>query len=364
MLKSKKMKAMIMAGTLAAGMCLGSTGVMAADATAPSVQKTFTMAEGIATPDVTFQFEATYTGNELNVPQLSISSITYTSADKADALIKNANITKADGGVLQGSDFPHAGVYEYKVKETNEEDPTPNQTYDNFIYDQKEYTLKIYVKNTENDALEIAEFKISDQEGNKEDSLAFENIYKKRGNADGDASLTITKETTGTYADKTKDFSFTITIWPSSTETGEDINYTGNIGTNKITVPADGKTAVEFSLSDGDSLVFTELPAGTHYLVTEKGAQDGYTPSVYVTENNVVTVQAKTAADSVDLASNGENDANNLVGEGENSVVFTNTYQDIIPTGIILNNLPFVILIGAAAAGFIAYVVVRRKIAR
>ena len=353
------MKAIIMAGTLAAGMCLGSTAVMAEKATAPDVEKTFTVAEGSAIPAAEFQFIAE--SIDTTAPDLLINNITYTAND-ADS-VKTVQILSEDGDQLTGADFPHAGVYKYTVKETNDGDQTPDQNNDEFIYDPKAYRLNIYVQNT-GDTLEISQFEVLNEENEKEDSLAFKNTYKKRGNADDVASLTITKKTTGTYADKTKDFSFTITIWPSSTETEEDIVYIGKIGTEEIKVPADGETEVGFTLRDGESLVFENLPAGTRYLVTEIGAKDGYTPSVEVIENGSVSVSGKKVADEADLASNGEDNTNNLVGENENRVVFTNTYEDITPTGIILNNLPFVILIGTAAAGFIAYVVVRRKIAR
>ena len=47
--------------------------------------------------------------------------------------------------------------------------------------------------------------------------------------------------------------------------------------------------------------------------------------------------------------SSAEAGATNLVGKGNNSADFTNTFDDVPITGIILENLPFTILIGAAA---------------
>lgn len=52
--------------------------------------------------------------------------------------------------------------------------------------------------------------------------------------------------------------------------------------------------------------------------------------------------------------------SNKLVGEGSNYADVENNYSDNPITGIISNNLPFIILICAAVLGFAAYLVVKR----
>ena len=57
------------------------------------------------------------------------------------------------------------------------------------------------------------------------------------------------------------------------------------------------------------------------------------------------------------------NGKKNLVGEATNQVTFVNTYRDDVPvTGIIMNNLPFILLIGVAilAFGTLAFLKKRR----
>ena len=51
----------------------------------------------------------------------------------------------------------------------------------------------------------------------------------------------------------------------------------------------------------------------------------------------------------------------NLVGENDNKVTFVNTYNDTPITGIIVNNLPFIALIGIAVAAFGSLAIIKRK---
>ena len=91
--------------------------------------------------------------------------------------------------------------------------------------------------------------------------------------------------------------------------------------------------AKTFELHDGEKIVFTNIPAGTRYAVTETGTAY-YTPSVEVVENGVKTVDVK-AVKGQSLSS-AEAGATNLVGEGNNSADFTNTFDDVPITGVIL----------------------------
>ena len=52
-----------------------------------------------------------------------------------------------------------------------------------------------------------------------------------------------------------------------------------------------------------------------------------------------------------------------LVGENANSTAFTNTYDDasVEPTGIFINNLPFVLMVVVAGSGLALYVVSKRR---
>ena len=348
MRNKKKIGALVLAGTMMFSM---GTSTLAAEIPTvdnngkASITKDFVMAEGITTPASTFKFTATSTTD--GAPTATINDITFVDTDDG-TLQKGIKTVSKDSAITFG-DFPHAGEYVYTVKETVE-------TATGVEYSTDTYTLRVYVKNGD-DGLEIrnmtAEKGTSDgTEGNKVSEMKFTNTYRK------DASLEITKVTTGELADKTKDFDFTITITPSQTEKNST-SYKGKIGEKEVTVNANQETT--FQLHDGETLRFDSLPAGTRYVVTEQAATDGYTPSVTVVENGTTTVTDKEASSETDGISSADAQATNLVGEDTNKVTFTNTYKEVPLTGIFMNNLPFVIVIGIAVLALGALAILKKQ---
>ncbi|WP_295766797.1 Spy0128 family protein [uncultured Holdemanella sp.] len=323
MKKTTKMKMVLIGLT-----CLMTAGMQMdvfAEETAPTVNKVckhFEMAEGIAAPGVTFSFSAEKVTDD--APNATISTLTYSNADTAE--MKNGLSSFDKEADITFETFPHAGLYEYTIRETA-------GTENGITYDTAAYHLNVYVVNKENGNLEVRSI-TAEKDGAKQEELSFTNTYRKN------SSLTISKSTEGMHADKTKDFEFTIKFERAATESDEIDVYTGIIGEETVNCKVDEETT--FELHDGESLVFDCLPAGTRYVVKEVAAEDGYTPSIKIVENGVET-QGETVSerDGISSAATGTN----LVGENENEVVFTNTYEDIPLTGIILNNWPFIILI-------------------
>lgn len=345
MMKFKKFKTAAAAGLMAAVMCMGTV-VSAADTPTvdAEIQKDFQIAEGITVPDITFTF--TFAGVEADAPVISAKTVDYSNADTVTSGISSKTVAEIFSGVT----FPHAGVYTYTVQETAGETSVENGTV---TYDGSVYTVRVYVKNTENGGLAIDQITAAKSGAagteEKQDAIKFVNKFEKT------TSLTVAKHTKGALADKTKAFTFKVTFTKPATYDGSTFvsgNDTYTFGQEYT-----------FTLADGGQKVFSNLPAGTRYVVTEVEAADGYAPSVTVVENGTQTVTNKTAADADSLAT-AETGKTNLAGEGTNTVTFTNTYKDVPITGIIMNNLPFVILILAAAAGLVGYLVIRRKVAR
>lgn len=344
MMKFKKFKTAAAAGLMAAVMCMGTV-VSAADISTVNaeIQKDFRIAEGITVPDIAFTF--TFERKESDAPEIEDKTVTYSSNDGVTSGISSKTVADIFSGVT----FRHAGVYTYTVKEAAGAPSVENGTV---TYDESVYTVRVYVKNTE-DGLAIDQITAAKPGAagteKKQGAIKFVNKFEKT------TSLTVAKHTEGALANKTKAFTFKVTFTKPATYDGSTFvsgNDTYTFGQEYT-----------FTLADGGQKVFSNLPAGTRYVVTEVGAADGYAPSVTVVENGTQTVTNKTAADADSLAT-AETGKTNLAGEGTNTVTFTNTYKDVPITGIIMNNLPFVILILAAAAGLVGYLVIRRKVAR
>ncbi len=346
MINKKKIGALILAGTMLLSM--GTTAFAAGEPTAPDVNqngtvpitKEFEMADGLKTPAATFKFTATSTTE--GAPTATIADVSFTE-EQPGTLKGEKYVLEGTTAISFQGTWPHAGEYVYTVKETQE-----NMT--NVTYDTSSYILRVYVINGTT-GLEVE--KITAQGANgKTDKILFTNTYAKN-----DATLTIEKNTEGDYADKTRKFDFEITFTKSPMS--DQTTFTGTIGAQSVEYTA-GQTKT-FKLADGEKLVFHDLPVGTTYMVKELAATDGYTPKVTVVENQTTTVTNKTVQETEALDTLKENGKNNLVGENENKVTFTNTYKDVAVTGILMNNLPFILLVAVAIVAFVSLAVIKRR---
>lgn len=311
-----------------------------------SITKDFEMAEGLSIPNVTFHFTATKVTQD--APNASITAIQYSDTDpKGNA--NNGKYTISKNSAITFGTFPHAGEYVYTVKETEE-------TVEGVSYSAEQYTLRVEVANGQNGLFVksiIAEKGMSNgTAGNKVDKILFVNTYRKN------TSLVIAHRTTGELADKTKKFEFIISFEKSATENTLN-DFTGTLTrkdntTEQITC-SNGRAA--FALADGDTLVFSNLPAGTKYKVTETGVKDGYIAHVKVTDNGKQGAVVD-GSDEQDLSSSANG---NYIGENLNKVEFENTYKEVPITGIIMDNLPFILLTGIVVLAFGILVIIKRR---
>ena len=336
---------MIMASASPSALQAEETPVVAsgseAEQASVSLTKKLQMAEGITVPDVTFDFEIT--ANTANAPQASVESISYNADTTKGNLTDGKYILSQDKAITFGT-FTKTGVYEYTVKETTGQ-------AEGVVYSTEEYTLRVYVANKTDGGFYIKSV-TAEKDGEKQDAISFTNTYTQNAN------LVIEKNTVGDLADKEKDFTFKIQFIKAATEAETVDSYTGTIG-NENVVCNIGQAA-EFKLHDGEQLVFQNIPAGTRYIVTEVGEEDGYTPAVQVTENGVQRTAAN-GNDGGDISSVQDGESSNLAGENENKVSFTNTYNEVPLTGLIMNNKPVFILCGIAFVGLILLTAFKRR---
>lgn len=355
------------------------------------VNKELDIAEGITTPTATFTFKfAPKSGqNSANVPYETVTptngtipnrTVTYGAGDTLPQ--GKTAITKATDDIFAGVTYANAGEYVYTVSEEQTGWTALANNIDTLTFDTKTYEMHVFVKNksqgtgtyisnvyfvdtTAGSTTAATAKKAGNTEPGTEDGSKvykydlFKNKYTKKAGKTGDTpstinpnadALTITKKVAGGLASKTKNFTFKLTFKAASTdETG---TYTGTKGTEQIQFTKDVEK--EFTLHDGESLVFSDLPAGTKYTLKEEGTS-GYTPSSAYKENGTLKngatgtqSQAYTVADV-------------LIGEKENNNIVTNTLPEVTPTGLLIDNLPFIIMIGLGLFGFILVAKRRRE---
>ena len=355
------------------------------------VNKELDIAEGITTPTATFTFKFVPKAgqNSANVPYETVTrtngtilnrTVTYGASDTLPQ--GKTAIIKATDDIFAGVTYENAGEYVYTVSEEQTGWTALANNVDTLTFDTKTYEMHVFVKNkSQGTGTYISNVYFVDttagsttaatakKAGNAEPGTEggskvykydlFKNKYTKKAGKTGDSpssinpnanALTITKKVAGGLASKTKNFTFKLTFKAASTdETG---TYTGTKGSEQIQFTKDVEK--EFTLHDGESLVFPDLPAGTKYTLKEEGTS-GYTPSSAYKENGTLKngstgtqSQAYTVADV-------------LIGEKENNNIVTNTLPEVTPTGLLIDNLPFIIMIGLGLFGFILVAKRRRE---
>ena len=352
MISKKRLGALLLAGTMIMGMsttafAAGTPTVGQSDnmyGAKASITKNLEMAEGLDVPDATFQFKVEKVTQD--APDASIQPIRYVAREDKGTAGTDGKYIISKKSEIQFGEFPHAGEFAYRVTETKGQLET-------ITYSQEQYYLRVQVANTPMGNLYIKtitaekDSEIGD-DSKKVGEIVFTNTHRKN------ASLEIEKKTEGKLADKTKAFDFELTFTKSPTELQDAPTYTGTIKDKKGDAVKDVPpvkvtvgTPATFSLKDGQKLVFDNLPAGTKYVVTEKAVpNDGYTPKIQVIDNGV-SGQWYVGTEEKALSSK-----DHFIGESDNKVTFVNTYNDVPITGIILNNLPFILLIGIAVLAF------------
>ena len=357
-----------------------------------SINKVLNIAEGITTPEATFTFTFTpKTGTSSNgAPYETIDSSNGQITDKnvsysgTDVLATGQTSIKKDtGDIFREVNYTHAGEYVYTVAEKQnvgwkviQKNGSP---IDFMTYDNRNYEMHVIVKNKTTGGTYISSVyfkqvspsvngKVKPSEsGTTYKYDLFTNIYRKNAGKITDPnepnpnkpnvskvdpnakSLVIKKVVSGATADKSKDFTFKLTFTKASTETSQSI--TGKIGETSKTFVYGQETTI--TLRHDQSLVFDTIPAGTRYKLVETGSQ-GYTASAAYKENGASKNQAGT------VSTNFTQDSI-LIGEKPNDNTITNSLPDVTPTGLLIDNLPFILMIGLGLAGFVVLSKKRRQ---
>lgn len=371
----KKVLAVVAAGAMTMGMAMPTFAAEGGKVTEAYVSKTYNTEVGKAEK---FSFTATQvkagTGIITTAANVTIPDISFT-AEQTGTTKQRAKVNFPT--------FTEAGEYEYTVTETQTADPAvADGEHEKMIMSKAEYTMDVYVtENTEGNLVidniivkKMRDDKGNDAQGTKVTDIGdtdtngfnFTNTYvQEAGTGDKPStpgedytnygSLNVSKTISvpeGVQADANKEFDFTATFkFPD----GTDANALGGVKGNGtgITLKQDG--TYTFKLKTTEKMKFTGVPVGTKISVTES-ATPNYKGSAAVVINGAAqdTVTASKYDEAITVSEKS-------LGQKKNTVDVTNTYNYVPTTGIIMNTLPYVLMIALCGVALIAFVGFKRR---
>lgn len=366
---SKKMLAIVAAGAMTMGLAM-PTSVFAAEGdtttkvTEAYISKTFNTEVG---KNERFSFKAEQVAG--NTAEVTIPDIEFTD-NKTGSITKRAQVSFPE--------WTDAGKYEYTVTETAATPAIADTEHQKMIMSQAEYTMDVYVSNGDN-GLEISNIIVNKTKNDKgtadtgkvdisntdKNGFNFTNTYVQEAGTGTDpitpdpdyttyGSLNVSKtiDANNGTLDTAKQFDFTATFtFPA----GTDATTLGGVKGNgaAITINQDG--TYSFKLRTAESMKFTGVPVGTKISVVES-ATPNYKGSAAVVING--TTQDPVTATKYDEALTVSDKS---LGQKKNTVDVTNTYNYVPTTGIIMNTLPYVLMIALCGAALMAFVAFKRR---
>lgn len=155
------------------------------------------------------------------------------------------------------------------------------------------------------------------------------------------ANLTVTKTVTGKLGDTNKAFTFTIT---KADDTAANITNTNIEISEADRAKVEWKGNGQFTLKDGASITFKNLPSGEYKIV-----EDDYTGEKYETS---YVVDSGTSTDG--------QEATVTIGTDAKQINFTN-HRTLEPDlGVLLDTLPYIVIL-AVVAGGVALLMLRKR---
>ena len=367
----KKVLAVVAAGAMTMGMAMPTFAADEGKTTEAWITKTYYTEVGKA-EKFSFTAEQVKTGTGIITTDAAVTmpEISFTDTETG---------TISKRGQITFPTYPEAGKYEYTVTETQTADPiVANSEHEKMIMSQAEYTMDVYVTDgaTGTEISNIVVNKVKDDAGQTAtgkvdigntdtNRFNFTNTYVQEAGTGTDptnpiynqfGSLNVSKKivnANGTATTPDDEFAFTATFaFPK----GTDANTLGGIKANGGDVTlAEGGTYT-FHLKANKNMKFTGVPVGTTITVKESAAKN-YKGSAEITINGTkLTSVAETSYNTELTAVRSQK-----LGQKQNIVDVTNTYNDVPVTGIIMNTLPYVLMIALCGVALIAFVGFKRR---
>lgn len=265
-----------------------------------------------------------------NMPMPTIGNVSY-EAGEAGSTTKSKDIT------ITLPEYTSVGIYTYTIKETAND-------IAGVTYYAGDIQLKVTVIE-QNGKIRVAAvhteegFNGTTEAGTKKDS--FENKYTAN-------QLTVKKVVAGKLGDRTKMFYFKATF-TSDKEVKSDVTY----GNQKLTFTKgeDEKytATATFTLngSTANQMVFANLPKGVTYTVVELSGENGTELKADDLVDGKYTVRY--------------DNATGTMNKDALSTTITNTYEGTIDMGVMLDSMPYVLVLAVVGAAVIALIAKKRR---
>ena len=368
----KKVLAVVAAGAMTMGMAMPTFAADEGKNTDAWITKTYNTEVGKAE---TFSFTATQkTGDGLigTTANVTMPTISFTAAQTG---------TNSKRGQITFPTYTEAGKYEYTVTEIQTADPEVSGEHEKMIMSKAEYTMDVYVTDGENGPAvsNIIVNKVKDDMGKTIDNKGKVDIGNTDTNDFNFTNTYVQEAGTGTNPtnpDPTyKQFGSLNVSKIIKTDTADTVdtnkefefiaNFTFPTGTDETTFGAEATiegstktitgTSHTFKLKHGQNVKFTGLPVGTKISVTESATPNYKGSAEVVINNGTKEAVAETKYNEALTVSD------KTLGQNKNTVDVTNTYNYVPATGIIMNTLPYVLMIALCGAALMAFVAFKRR---
>lgn len=259
-------------------------------------------------------------------------------------------LTKIDFSKVE---FSAPGIYRYKLSEEKPTAPGVSAKTTSPLY------LDVFVTSGDTkDSLKVESYVLhrttdkpvatSEQDKKAADKVeGFVNEYKTQG-------FSFAKKVTGNQGDRTKYFTFTLKLKNENMKGSTiavDVSGASSSDNTTKEIKLDDATGesqvVTYKLQNGDKIEIKGLPDGTQYTVVD--SYEDYEASL-----NVEGMQKDTDKKEASITG--------TVNGAKVELEFTNKKDGTIPTGVILDSAPFILVIALAAAALV--ITAARKRAR
>lgn len=156
------------------------------------------------------------------------------------------------------------------------------------------------------------------------------------------ANLTVSKTVTGKLGDTNKAFTFTIT---KADGTAANITDTNIEISEADRAKVEWKGNGQFTLKDGASIIFKNLPSGQYKVVEDNYSGEKYETS-YVVDSGTPE---------------NRREASVTIGTDAKTLAFTNHCKLIPDTGVLLDTLPYIVILAVVAGGGILLMLRKRR---